>query len=96
MLTKQEQNGVVRVTFAMPAMEDCDSLCLVGEFNDWNATVHPMQRNDEGAWSLTLELEPGREYQFRYCTGDGTWHNDPSADAYIANPFGSENSVVRA
>ena len=95
MLTKQEQNDTVRVTFAMPALEGCDRLCLVGDFNDWNATAHPMQRNDDGSWSLTLELEPGREYQFRYCAGDGAWHNDPAADAYVANPFGSENSVVR-
>jgi hypothetical protein len=54
-----------------------------------------MQRNDDGSWTLTLELEPGRDYQFRYCTGDGAWHNDPAADGYVANPFGSENSVVR-
>ena len=95
MLTKQAHNDTVRVTFAMPAVEGCDSLCLVGDFNDWNAIAHPMQRNADGSWSLTLDLEPGREYQFRYCTGEGAWHNDPAADAYIANPFGSENSVVR-
>jgi 1,4-alpha-glucan branching enzyme len=75
-------------------VEGCDSLYLVGDFNDWNSTAHSMQRNDDGSWTLTLELEPGRDYQFRYCTGDGAWHNDPAADGYVANPFGSENSVV--
>jgi 1,4-alpha-glucan branching enzyme len=95
MLTKLAHNEVVQVTFTTPAMEGCGSLYLVGDFNDWNATTHPMQHNDDGSWSLTLELESGRDYQFRYRTGDGAWHNDPAADAFIANPFGSENSVVR-
>ncbi len=95
MLTKQEKNGRVRVTFTMPAIEGCDSLCLVGDFNDWNETSHPMQRIDDGSWSLTLELEPGRDYQFRYYANDGAWHDDPAADVFVSNPFGSDNSVVR-
>ena len=97
MLVKQtKKNGKVRVTFTMPAIDGCDCLYLVGEFNEWNETAHPMQRADDGAWSLTLELEPGREYQFRYYASDGVWHNDPAADAYVPNPYGSDNSVVSA
>ena len=97
--TKQKnnkrKNGKVRVTFAVPAIDGCESLCLVGDFNEWNPTLHAMHRNDDGSWSLTLELEPGREYQYRYCTGGGIWHTDPAADAYAPNPYGSDNSVVR-
>lgn len=53
-----------------------------------------MQRADDGAWSLTLELEPGRDYQYRYRTDTGVWHTDPTADASVPNPYGSDNSVV--
>ena len=100
MVTKQEnnhkkKNGKVAVTFSMPTIEGCENLCLVGDFNEWNPTVHVMRRNDDGLWSLTVELEPEREYQFRYCGGEGLWHNDPAADAYVPNPYGSDNSVVR-
>lgn len=95
MTTNQALNEVVQLTFVMPAMQGCDALYLVGDFNGWDPTAHPMQRNDDGSWSLTLELEPAAVYQYRYCTGDGVWHNDPAADGYVANPFGSENSVVR-
>ena len=95
MVTKQEANGKVQVTFTMPAIEGCESLYLLGDFNEWNAMAHPMQHAEDGTWSLTLELEPSREYQFRYCGGDGIWHNDLTTDAYIPNPYGSDNSVVR-
>lgn len=101
MVTKQKnhrekKNDKVQATFTMPAIDGCESLCLVGDFNAWDQTLHAMHRNDDGSWSLTLELEAGRDYQFRYCGGDGTWHNDPAADAYVPNPYGSDNSVVRA
>jgi hypothetical protein len=39
-------------------------------------------------------LEPGHDYQFRYLVDGETWLNDPAADKYVPNPFGSENSVV--
>lgn len=96
MVTKQlEASGRVQVAFTMPAIEGCECLYLVGDFNVWNDVAHPMQRNDGGDWVLTLELEPGREYQYRYLTAGGIWHNDPAAEAYVPNPHGSENSVVR-
>jgi 1,4-alpha-glucan branching enzyme len=95
MLSKLAGEGRVQVTFTIPAMEGCECLYLVGDFNVWNAAAHPMQRNEEGNWELTLELEPGREYQYRYRTDVGQWHNDPAADDYVPNPHGSENSVVR-
>ncbi|PSD41980.1 1,4-alpha-glucan branching protein, partial [Vibrio sp. V02_P2A34T13] len=34
------------------------------------------------------------EFQFRYLLDDQQWVNDPSADQYIANGFGEENSLV--
>jgi hypothetical protein len=49
MLTKLAHNDAVQVTFATSAMEGCGSLYLVGDFNDWNATAHPMQHNDDGS-----------------------------------------------
>lgn len=89
MVTKEKRNkkknGKVRVTFAMPAINGCDCLYLVGKFNEWNESVYRMQRADDGMWSLALELEPGRDYQYRYRTDNGVWLNDPVAEAYIVS-----------
>jgi 1,4-alpha-glucan branching enzyme len=67
---------------------------LVGDFNDWNRTSHPMIQDRDGAWRITLELEAGHEYQFRYLVNGNNWHNDWHADKYVPNPYGGDNSVV--
>ena len=98
MVTKQKisNSGIrkMRVIFAMPAINGCDCLYLVGNFNKWSESVYRMQCADDGTWSLALELEPGHDYQYRYRTDKGIWHNDPVANGYVPNPDGSESSVV--
>jgi hypothetical protein len=42
-----------------------------------------------------LDLEPGREYQFRYLLDEKIWGNDSDADKLVSSPYGdSENSVI--
>ncbi len=54
-----------------------------------------MRKLKNGSFTLTIDLEPNREYQFRYLLDDEIWENDEEADKYISNPYGdSENSVV--
>ncbi len=86
------KNGKVRVTFAMPAIDCCDELYLVGWFNEWDESVYRMERAADGNWSLTLELEPGCEYQYRFRTPDGKWLMDPASEAPAQ--FGLNNSFV--
>ncbi len=74
-------NGKVGVTFTMPAVDCCDCLYLVGWFDEWDESVYRMQQADNGAWSLTLELEPGCEYQYGFRTADGRWLSDPAASS---------------
>ena len=95
MLEKDQLGGgKVRVTFLMPALEGVGTLSVCGEFNDWSPAAAPMTRAADGTWSAALTLEAGRSYQFRYRDDRGGWHNDPAADTYVPNDFGSENSVV--
>jgi 1,4-alpha-glucan branching enzyme len=85
---------VARVTFTLPSSIWADTIHLVGDFNHWNRTSHPLQRDREGGWQITLDLEVGRVYQFRYLRDGREWMNDNQSDAYVANPYGSDNSVV--
>ncbi|MBU0491368.1 MAG: isoamylase early set domain-containing protein [Chloroflexi bacterium] len=87
----------VRVTFEVPSSIWAETIHLVGDFNDWDQRAHPLKksRNGDAAWRVTLDLEPGRAYQFRYLVDGREWHNDWQADAYVPNPFGGDNSVVR-
>lgn len=67
---------------------------LAGDFNNWNETSDELSILKDGSFSLTVDLETGREYQFRYLLDGAAWVNDEAADAYKSSGFGSQNSVV--
>lgn len=84
-----------RVTFDLSPEKGVSGVCLCGEFNGWDPVRHPMTRRRDGRFSVTLSLEAGRDYRFRYMLDDGNWENDWNADGYVPNTFGSEDSIVR-
>lgn len=88
---------VCKVTFKLSkeAADGGQSACLVGDFNDWDKSATPMKALKTGGFSVTVDLETGRDYQFRYLVDGARWENDDEADRYEFSPFaGSENSVV--
>lgn len=88
---------VCKVTFGLSPGEagEADSVHLVGEFNSWNKTATPMKKTKGGAFSVTVDLEPGREYAFRYLIDGVRWMNAENADKSIPTPFAdAENSVI--
>jgi len=88
---------VTKVTFRLPAaaVSEADAVHLVGDFNDWNPRATPMDRLKNGDRKVTLDLERGREYQFRYLIDGVVWENDWEADRYAPSGISSaDNSVV--
>ncbi len=102
MITKTylKSKAQYRVTFELSPAEVPEGLqpkqvFLVGDFNDWNPTGTPMQQLENGVFTITLELEAGRTYQFRYLINQSYWYNDWTADAYVDGGFGEDNFVVQ-
>ena len=88
---------VCQVTFRLPkdAVVNAESACIVGEFNGWDESRHPMKKLKSGEFKLMLELDFPNQYQFRYLIDCERWENDWGADAYVASSVGpEENSVV--
>ena len=83
-----------RVTFKYANPEEAESAVLAGEFNDWSLEKTPMKKLKDGTFSVTVSLETGRSYRFRYVLDGNIWVNDPEADSYAANEYGEDNSVV--
>ena len=97
MITKGEGSTPSRmtVTFSIPPSLWATMVHLVGDFNNWDLRSHPLVRsNMHSEWQITLELDRGRQYQYRYLLDGHRWCNDCNADRYVANPFGGSNSVV--
>ncbi len=82
------------VTFELPADVNAQTANLCGEFNNWDTKSNPMKRRKDGSFALTLSLKAGKNYRFRYILDGKRWENDGAADAYVANAFGSEDSVL--
>ncbi len=83
-------NGKKRVTFTVAAPE-AKEVFLCGTFNNWDLVKTPMKPDGKGAFKALVMLEPGQhEYRLRV---DGAWTNDPQAEAYVPNTFGTENCV---
>ncbi len=83
-----------RVTFELPTEVNAETVTLCGEFNDWDKDALPMKKLKNGKFTAGITLEVGREYRFRYWLDGERWENDWEADAYKANEFGSEDSIV--
>jgi 1,4-alpha-glucan branching enzyme len=84
-----------RVTFDLPAHVEARKAFLCGEFNDWSPKTHRMEHRKDGRFSVTVTLEAGRPYRFKYLLDGSRWENDWAADAYVPNQFGSEDSLVK-
>jgi 1,4-alpha-glucan branching enzyme len=89
--------NVCRVTFRLPkaAAPDAKSVHIVGDFNNWNISANPMKMLENGDYITKLDLETGKEYQFRYLIDESIWENDWNADKYVKSIYGDhDNSVI--
>ena len=95
MLTKKflKAKPVCKVTFQLPQGIEAKQVSVVGDFNNWDTNANALKKS-KGVWRTTLDLEQGREYQFRYFVNESEWHNDEAADKYIPNNVAGDNSVV--
>lgn len=94
-----KSRDVTKITFELadnelPGDLDVKSVHIVGEFNDWDTEANPMKYLKKGSFQTTLELEPGRAYQFRYLVNGAHWCNDWNADNYVPGGHGSDNCIV--
>ena len=67
------------------------SVFIAGSFNQWNMTSHPLKKDEQGTWRITLPLTPGR-YEYRF-VADGKWENDPFYEGCFMNELGTMNCV---
>lgn len=93
MKEKQTQKSIKRkkVTFCV-SFPDARTVCLVGDFNDWDIQKHPMKKDENGNWEKYLMLYPGTyEYKFKV---DGNWENDAANPLVCPNSFGTKNNFI--
>ena len=89
---------VCKVTFTLSAdvVANAKEIALLGDFNDWTLdTTAKLKKQKDGSYKTSVELEVGKEYQFRYLFDGAKWANDSAADRFAPSGVSSdENSVV--
>ena len=70
------------------------SVLLVGDSTHWQQRGIPLQKANDGIWTASVELPPGK-HTYRF-TVDGEWRDDPECTLRIPNPFGSQDMVREA
>ncbi len=89
-----KKKSTCEVTFTIPKNlgQKNKTAHLVGDFNDWNTQATPMSKQKDGSFSITVELEKGNEYQFKYLLNDEIWINETEADKLVPSYLNDENN----
>jgi 1,4-alpha-glucan branching enzyme len=85
------KNMVVPVHFFCRAPQ-ARAVCLLGDFNSWNPTVHPMQRQVDGSWFVEVLLTHGH-HQYLFLV-DGTPTLDPNGSGITRNDRNERVSLI--
>jgi 1,4-alpha-glucan branching enzyme len=89
---------VCKVTFKVSKdqAEGASQISVVGDFNEWNPEAAVMNPLKDGSFSLTIELEAGNTYRFRYFADGERWFDDVEADGQETGEFGASNNLIQA
>lgn len=66
---------------------------IAGSFNGWSDWTTPMTDDGTGVWSITVDLDEGKKYQYKYVV-DGFWIADPDNTNATPDGYGGVNSII--
>ncbi len=69
-----------------------ESVCVIGDFNQWREEAHPMTRQPDGAWFAAIPMNHGHHrYVF---VVDGEKQLDPKAQGIARNDHNERVSLI--
>ena len=70
------------------------TVSVVGSFNGWEREIQLQPREDSGYWVTQVTVPPG-EYSYAFMIDGNVRVADPTANSFMEDDYGSQNSVVR-
>lgn len=91
-----KNKNLAKITFNLNKEEvgTAEKIAVLGDFNNWNPEKNPMEKLKNGNFKTLIELETGKEYQFRYLVDNQNWLNDIEADKLVSNNITSDSNAV--
>jgi diguanylate cyclase (GGDEF)-like protein len=69
-------------------------VALVGNFNNWDETTDPMEKQADGTFRFVIALNPG-VYVYKFVLNGSVWVADPNASERQSDNLGGQNSLLR-
>jgi hypothetical protein len=69
-----------------------NAVFIVGDFNDWNATAHPMEKQFDGTWFAQVQFNHGHHHYLFLIDGRPTL--DPRAQGIGRNEMNEKVSLI--
>ena len=91
-LVKKETGEFLGSTAFVLKAPEAKSVYVTGSFNDWSLDESCRMSNNDGTWSLKVNLKPGT-YKYQFIV-DGKWQEDPANTNIERNSFGDINSLI--
>src|ERR1700739_2722613 len=91
---KPGAKGTTQVPFSLPKDIQADQVAVCGDFNGWDPNANPMKKYKDGHFAVKVNLAEG-EYRYRFLVDGQKWENDWKAEQYAANPYGTEDSIIK-
>ncbi|MGW4509985.1 isoamylase early set domain-containing protein [Streptomyces sp. NPDC004436] len=82
MLERKQLKGRTKVTFVLPQDTPAGPVSVVGDFNDWDPTAHPLSPRGDGMRGASVVLPSGGGHSFRYLAAGDYWFDDDQADGH--------------
>jgi 1,4-alpha-glucan branching enzyme len=92
MIKKEFKGKKCKVTFEIKP-EKAEYVEIIGSWNNWQP--ERMKKRRDGTFYIPKTFDVSKEYEFRYIIDGKEYINDPEADGYIKNPFGTDNCIVK-
>ncbi len=85
-----------KVTFRLDkkSVGSAQKAFLAAEFNEWKPDKTPMKPLKNGDFTVTVTLDKGHEYQYRYVVDGNNWITDKQADKYVHSGVDSNQNAV--
>ncbi|MFJ4778103.1 isoamylase early set domain-containing protein [Streptomyces sp. NPDC088762] len=80
MLERKRLKEHSQVTFVLPADAPPGSVCVVGDFNDWQPGIHTLEPRADGMRAVSVALPDNSVHSFRYLASGDHWFDEDHAD----------------
>jgi hypothetical protein len=91
LIQKETKEFLNSTAFVLKAPQ-AKSVYVTGSFNDWSLDENCRMSNNDGVWTLKVNLKPGT-YKYQFIV-DGKWQEDPANTSTERNSFGDINSLI--